>query len=159
MKTVPENVSNIWCMSDTYYLFGNKVCVLFMFAVLADRLDMHRLWERHVMINRILVGGSQVRRPLVRRRRRWEDVKLYLQEMGWEGVEWIDLAEDGDKWRALVCGHGSEPSGCINVLNFLRGAFGVSNRTPKVVTVHRMAVLLVRIVMPAELLDPPYIWL
>jgi hypothetical protein len=51
MKTVPENVSNKCCMSDTYYLFGNKVCVCvcvcvcvsFMFAVLADRLGMHRL--------------------------------------------------------------------------------------------------------------------
>jgi hypothetical protein len=47
MQTVPENVSNECCMSDTYCLFGNKVCVCvcvsFMFAVLADRLGMHRL--------------------------------------------------------------------------------------------------------------------
>jgi hypothetical protein len=57
------------------------------------------------------------------------------------------------------CGHGIEPSGCINAQNFLGGAFGVSNRTPKVVTEHRMAVLPVRVVMPAELLDPPCIWL
>jgi hypothetical protein len=49
------------------------------------------------MINMILVGGFQGRRPLGRRRRRWEDVKLYLQEMGWVAVEWVDLAEDGDK--------------------------------------------------------------
>jgi hypothetical protein len=53
--------------------------------------------ERDVMINRILVGGSRGRRPLGRCRRGWEDVQLDLQEMGWEGVEWIDLAEDGDK--------------------------------------------------------------
>jgi hypothetical protein len=49
------------------------------------------------MVNRILVGGSRGRRQLGRRRRGWEDVKLDLQEMGWKGVEWIDLAEDGDK--------------------------------------------------------------
>jgi hypothetical protein len=55
------------------------------------------------MINRILVGGSEGRRPLGRRRRRgWEDVELDLQELGWAGLEWIDLAEDGDKGRALV---------------------------------------------------------
>jgi len=47
--------------------------------------------------NMILVGRSQGRTPLGRRRRGWEDVKLDFQEMGWEGVEWIDLAEDGDK--------------------------------------------------------------
>jgi len=37
------------------------------------------------------------------------------------------------------CGQGNEPSGCINAQNFVRGAVCVSNRTPKVVTVHRMA--------------------
>jgi len=37
------------------------------------------------------------------------------------------------------CGQGNEPSGCINAQNFLRGAVSVSNRTSKVVTVHRMA--------------------
>jgi hypothetical protein len=37
------------------------------------------------------------------------------------------------------CGHDTEPSGCINSQNFLRGADSVSNRTPKVVNVHRMA--------------------
>jgi len=37
MKTVPENVSNKCFMSDTYYLFGNKVCVSFMFAMAAGR--------------------------------------------------------------------------------------------------------------------------
>jgi hypothetical protein len=36
-------------------------------------------------------------------RRRWEDnIKMDLQELGWGDMEWIDLAEDRDKWRALV---------------------------------------------------------
>ena len=43
MKTVPENVSNKCCMSDTCCLFCNKKCVSFVFAVLADRMGMHRL--------------------------------------------------------------------------------------------------------------------
>ena len=43
------------------------------------------------------------RRPLGRPRRRWEDnVKMGLQEMGWGGMGWIDLAEDRDSWWALV---------------------------------------------------------
>jgi hypothetical protein len=52
---------------------------------------------------RILVGRPEGRRPLERPRRRWEDhIKVYLQEVGWDGVDWIDLAQDRDRWRALV---------------------------------------------------------
>jgi hypothetical protein len=36
-------------------------------------------------------------------RRRWEDnIKIYLWELGWGGVDWIDLAQNKDQWRALV---------------------------------------------------------
>jgi hypothetical protein len=42
-------------------------------------------------------------RPLGRTRRRWVgNIKMDLLEIGWGGVDWIDLAEDRDKWRALV---------------------------------------------------------
>ena len=43
------------------------------------------------------------KRPLGRPRRRWEDnIKIDLQEVGCEGMHWIDLAEDEDGWRARV---------------------------------------------------------
>jgi hypothetical protein len=50
-----------------------------------------------------LVGKPEGRRPLGRPRRRWEDdIKMDLREVGWRGMDWIDLAQDRDRWRALV---------------------------------------------------------
>jgi len=41
--------------------------------------------------------------PIGRPRRRWEDnIKMYLQEVGCGGMDWIELAQDRDRWRALV---------------------------------------------------------
>ena len=52
---------------------------------------------------RVLVGKLEGKRPLGRPRRRWEDsTKIDLQAAGCEGMDWIDLAQDGDRWRALV---------------------------------------------------------
>jgi hypothetical protein len=43
------------------------------------------------------------KRPLGRSRRRWVDnIKMDLREIGWDGVDWIDLAQNRDQWRALV---------------------------------------------------------
>jgi len=53
---------------------------------------------------RVLVGGKpEEKRPLGRHRFRWEDnIKMDLQEVGWGGMDWIDLAQYRDRWRALV---------------------------------------------------------
>jgi hypothetical protein len=52
---------------------------------------------------RILVGKPEGKRPLGRPRRRWVDkVKMDLREIGLDGMDWIDLAQDRDQWRALV---------------------------------------------------------
>jgi hypothetical protein len=51
----------------------------------------------------ILVGRSEGRRPLGRRRRRWENnIKMDLREIGFGDVNWIHLAQDRDRWQALV---------------------------------------------------------
>jgi hypothetical protein len=51
----------------------------------------------------LLVGKPEGKRPLGRQRRRWVDnIKLHLLEIGWGGVDWIGLAQDRDRWRALV---------------------------------------------------------
>ena len=49
------------------------------------------------------MGKPEGKRPLGRRRRRWEDnIKMDLQEVVRDFGDWVELAEDGDRWRALV---------------------------------------------------------
>jgi hypothetical protein len=51
----------------------------------------------------ILVGRPEGRRPLGRPRRRWEDnIKMDIREIGFGDVDWINLAQDTDRWRTLV---------------------------------------------------------
>jgi hypothetical protein len=52
---------------------------------------------------RILMGNLEGKRPLGRPRRRWVDnTKMDLREIRWDGMDWIDLAQDSDQWRVLV---------------------------------------------------------
>jgi hypothetical protein len=67
-------------------------------------------WAGHVTrmtvkrnVYRILVGKQEGKRPLGRPRRMWVcNNRIDLREIGWDGVDWIDLAQDTDQWRALV---------------------------------------------------------
>ena len=66
-------------------------------------------WTGHVarmgegrVVHRVLVGKPEGNRPLGRPRRRWEDnIKMDLREVG-VGGDWMELAQDRDRWRALV---------------------------------------------------------
>jgi hypothetical protein len=77
-------------------------------------------WEEHVArmgevrgVYRILVGRPEVKRPLGRPRRRWEDnIKMDLREIVVDGANWIHLAQDGVLMVGF-CEHGDEPSGSI----------------------------------------------
>ena len=61
-----------------------------------------RMGERRG-VHRVLVGRLEGKRPLGSPRRRWEDnIKMDLQVVGWGGMDWIELAQDRDRWRALV---------------------------------------------------------
>jgi len=54
-------------------------------------------------VYRVLVGKPGGKRPLGRPRRKWEDnIKMDLQEVGCGGMNWIELAQDGDRRRALL---------------------------------------------------------
>ena len=67
-------------------------------------------WAGHVArmekgrgVHKVLVGKPEGKRPLGRPRRRWEDnIKMDLQEMGRGCGDWMELAQDRDRWRALV---------------------------------------------------------
>ena len=54
-------------------------------------------------VYRVLEGKPEGKKPLGRPRRKWEDnIKMDLQEVGCVGMDWIELVQDRDRWRALV---------------------------------------------------------
>jgi hypothetical protein len=66
---------------------------------------------------RILVGKPEGKRPLGRPRRRWVDnIKMDLREIGWDGLDWIDMAQNRNQWRVLV---NSDSIKCLEALQWL----------------------------------------
>jgi hypothetical protein len=91
-------------------LHNKELCALYSSPNIIRVITTRRLrWAGHVA--RIeerrgaygaLVGKPNGRRPLERPRRRWKDnIKMDLRDVGW-GMDWINLAQDRDRWRALV---------------------------------------------------------
>jgi hypothetical protein len=86
-------------------LHNEELCDLYSSRSI-NRIIKSRRWAGHVArmgkkrnAYRLLVG----KRPLRRSRHKWvNNIKMDLLEIGWGGVDWIGLAQDRDKWRALV---------------------------------------------------------
>ncbi|KAJ4433375.1 hypothetical protein ANN_15634 [Periplaneta americana] len=69
----------------------------------SSRTDTRRLNSIEGTAYRMLVGRPEGKRPLGKPRRRWEDnIKMDLREVEYDDTDWIDLAEDRDRWRAYV---------------------------------------------------------
>jgi hypothetical protein len=85
----------------------NRYCtpnIVWVIKSIRMRWSVHvaRMGEGRGMY-KVLVGKPEGKRPLGRPRRRWEDnIKADLQELGFGGMDWIELAQDSDRWRALV---------------------------------------------------------
>jgi hypothetical protein len=92
-------------------LHNKELYALYSSPNIIQAIKSRRLrWAGHVACMgekrgayRALVGKPEGRRPLGRPRRRWEDnIKMDLREVGWGGIDWIDLAQDRDRWQAIV---------------------------------------------------------
>jgi hypothetical protein len=67
-----------------------------IYLVLQNAIESNSF--RYLLTYRILMGKPEGNRPLVRpRRRRVNNIKMNLREVGWDGVDWIDMAQDRDQ--------------------------------------------------------------
>jgi hypothetical protein len=84
---------------------GHKGPIFFIWVI-----KLRMIWAGHVAcigekrgVYRVLVGEPEGKRPPGRPRPRWEDnIKMYLQEVGCGGMDWIELAQDRNRWWVLV---------------------------------------------------------
>jgi hypothetical protein len=77
-----------WASSGRYKL---HTCVQHILQAVTRKLKMY--W---------CLVSSEGRRPLGRHRRRWGNIKIDILEVGWGGMDWIELTQDTDRWRAVV---------------------------------------------------------
>jgi hypothetical protein len=53
-------------------------------------------------VYKVLLGKPKGKRPLGKPRHRWDGIRMDLREIGWGSIEWIQLAQDMDRWQAVV---------------------------------------------------------
>ena len=119
-----QQIIQLGIKCDIYGNFGARICVRKSRRMRLDGTvsstvnrrvcEAHRfyplllncfLWGVGItrLVHRVLVGKPDGKRPLRRPRRRWEDnIKMDLQEMEGGCGDWMELAQDRDRWRALV---------------------------------------------------------
>jgi hypothetical protein len=92
-------------------LHSEELHILYSSPDIIWQISSRRMrWAGHVAcmeeeknVYRVLMGKAEGMRPLGRPRRRWEDgIRMDLRETGWGSVDWIQLAQDRDRWWAVV---------------------------------------------------------
>ena len=100
--------STLGLNSISWVQFTISYHILLLFFKLSFHLCTHLAsgpfpWILLTIMHKVLVGKPEGKRPLGRPRRRWEDnIKMDLEEVGVGGGDWMDLAQDRKRWRALV---------------------------------------------------------
>jgi hypothetical protein len=98
-------------MGEWRKLHNKELCDLYSSPSIIRMIKSRRMrWAGHVArmgekrnAYRLLMGKSEGKRPLGRPRRKWVDnIKRDLGEVGWGDVDWIGLAKDRNRWRAVV---------------------------------------------------------
>jgi len=112
VSQLTKNVSGVCNLNVQYFLSKSGTFVRVPSPIIP-------IYVRHILISfshlcllfpsslfswhRVLVGKPEGKRPLGRPRRRWEDnIKMDLREVGWVRGDWMELAQDRDRWRVLV---------------------------------------------------------
>ena len=100
-----DEVAGVWRKLHNEEL-NDLYCLPNVVQVIKSRMrwagHVARMWKRS-SVYRILVGKPEGKRQLGRPRHRWEDnIKMNLQEVGCGGMDWMELAQDRDRWQALV---------------------------------------------------------
>jgi hypothetical protein len=92
-------------------LHSEELHILYSSPNIIRQIKSRRMrWAGHVArmgegrnVYRVLMGKPERRRPLGRPRRRWEDgIRLDVRKISWGCVDWIQLAQDRDRWRTFV---------------------------------------------------------
>ena len=107
----PELFQCVYRSSCIFFIITKQTRDLYSLPNIVRVVKSRRMrWAGHVArmgqgrgVHRVLVGKPEGKRPLGRPRRRWEDnIKMDLQEVGAGCEDWMELAQDRDRWRALV---------------------------------------------------------
>jgi len=102
-KMVINYTFQLFCKVSSHIVCRHTICTCRSEKIYPKTSFHVASMEEYTGVHRMLVGKPEGKRPSGRPRRRWEDnIKMDLQKVGGGRGDWIELAQDRDRWRALV---------------------------------------------------------